>query len=224
MNPALRSSAAHVFVDSLDQPVLDPDDDHHLRRVLRVRPDQQVTVSDGAGRWSAAHLAAGPQLDLVGELTVEAPLAPSCVAVAVPKGDRVDLVVQKLTELGVAEMILTSMDRSVVRWDAQRAARQHDRLTRIAREAASQSRRVWLPAIRVGWDLQRVIGHRPDACLADPDGEDQGEQSSCIVVGPEGGFSERELGLVAKRICLSQHILRVETAAIAAAVRVTAAR
>ena len=51
MNPVLRGSAAHVFVDSLAAPQLSDDDDHHLRRVLRVRESEAITVGDGAGGW-----------------------------------------------------------------------------------------------------------------------------------------------------------------------------
>ncbi len=217
MNPVLRSSAAHVFVESLDDPRLQPTDEHHLRRVLRVRPDQTVTISDGAGRWVSAHLLAGG-LERAGELAIEPPLPPARVAVAIPKGDRVDLVVQKLTELGVTEIILAATDRGVVRWDAERTGRQTQRLTTIAREASSQSRRVWLPAVHVGWDVAGIVARYPDAWLAEPDGETPCGPYSCVIVGPEGGFSDRERALVPRSVRLSRHILRVETAAIAAAV------
>ena len=58
MNPVLRGSAAHVFVDSLAAPQLSDDDDHHLRRVLRVRESEAITVGDGAGGWVEARLTA----------------------------------------------------------------------------------------------------------------------------------------------------------------------
>jgi 16S rRNA (uracil1498-N3)-methyltransferase len=222
VNPVLRSSAAHVFVESLEDPRLQPADEHHLRRVLRVRHDQTVTVSDGAGHWMPAHLLAGG-LERAGERAGEPPLPPARVAVAIPKGERVDLVVQKLTELGVTEIILAATDRGVVRWDAERAGRQTQRLTTIARAAASQSRRVWLPAVRVGWDVAGILARYPDAWLADPDGETPSGPYSCVIVGPEGGFSDRERALVPRRVRLARHILRVETAAIAAAVCVAAA-
>ena len=126
-------------MDRPDSGVAHAVDEHHLRRVLRVRHDQTVTVSDGAGHWMPAHLLAGG-LERAGERAGEPPLPPARGAVAIPKGERVDLVVQKLTELGVTEIILAATDRGVVRWDAERAGRQTQRLTTIARAAASQSR------------------------------------------------------------------------------------
>jgi 16S rRNA U1498 N3-methylase RsmE len=59
VNPVLRGSAAHIFVDSLGAPQLSGDDDHHLRRVLRIRDADVITVGDGAGRWVVARLVAG---------------------------------------------------------------------------------------------------------------------------------------------------------------------
>ena len=54
MNPLLRESAAHVFVESLEVPDLSSDDAHHLQRVLRIRPTDVISVSDGHGRWALA--------------------------------------------------------------------------------------------------------------------------------------------------------------------------
>ncbi|MEO7369415.1 MAG: RNA methyltransferase PUA domain-containing protein, partial [Ilumatobacteraceae bacterium] len=100
MNPVLRGSAAHVFVHSLEAPELNDEDDHHLRRVLRIRQSDVVTVGDGAGRWVSARLTAGG-LSIESEPELgDAPKA-SIVISAIPKGDRPELIVQKVTELGV---------------------------------------------------------------------------------------------------------------------------
>lgn len=220
MNPALRGSAAHVFVDSLSAPKLEPADDHHLRRVLRIRPSDLVTVSDGAGAWVTARLEAdGLQLD--SDAVSEPRPARSVVLSAIPKGERVEWMVQKLTELGVTAIGFVDCARSVVRWDPERATRQLVRVRRIAREAAMQSRRVWLPEVdHVGSFVDAT--KRACAALADPDGARRIDADvDTIVIGPEGGFTPDELAIVAKRVALSANVLRIETAAVAAAVMLT---
>ena len=214
---ALRTSAAHAFVASVDAPVLTDHDEHHLRRVLRIRADQQVTVSDGRGSWMVCRLTTAG-LEQLTPVVSEPEPQPSCVVSAIPKGDRVDGVVAKLTEVGITDIVLADMDRSVVRWTGERLERQRQRLTRVLTEAAMQSRRVWLPTLVVGESFADAAA-RPGAVVADPDGE-QVVQTACIIVGPEGGFSDRELGIGLARLCLADHVLRVETAAVVAAVRV----
>lgn len=216
MNPRLRRSAAHVFVDSLDAPDLSADDAHHLGRVLRIRPTDEITVSDGAGAWAPARWAADAGISLVGEVHSE-PAPPSVgVVSAVPKGDRCDWMVQKLTELGVDRIGLVSLTRSVVRWDDARADKQLARLRRIAREAAMQSRRVRLPAVSIV-EWSELVGH-PGVALAEPDGGPLDPDVTTVVIGPEGGFTGEELEAVPRAVALSPLVLRVETAAVAAGV------
>jgi 16S rRNA (uracil1498-N3)-methyltransferase len=213
----LRSSAAHVFVDSLGDPVLADGDLHHLARVLRVRDDDVVTVSDGAGRWRTARLR-GDRLDADGPIVEVPARVRATIATAVPKGDRLEWMVQKLTELGVGRIVLVDCARSVVRWNAERAAKQIDRLRRVAREAAMQSRQVWLPVVDGPVPFAAaVLGD--GVALADPDGRPAGEAApwQTIIVGPEGGLTEAERGYHIPMVAFSEHILRVETAAVAAA-------
>ena len=148
MDETLRRSAAHVLVDDVDAPVLDDASQHHVRRVLRLRDGEAVTVTDGAGRWRpCAPGRATRSRQPATSSTVAAPVSPVTIAVALPKGDRLDWLVQKCTEIGVDRIVLVEAERSVVRWDAERAERQLDRLRRIAVEAALQSRRVWFPEL-----------------------------------------------------------------------------
>ena len=160
-------SAAHAFVDDLDAPALDDDDRRHLERVLRLRPGEVVTVSDGAGGLRRCRYAAGGALtpDSAVERT-EAPAPVLTVAFAVPKGDRAEWAVQKLTEVGVDRIVLLETARSVVRWGEEaRASRRVDRLRRVAREAAMQSRRAWLPTVEGPVPFATAAAW-PGACLA----------------------------------------------------------
>jgi 16S rRNA (uracil1498-N3)-methyltransferase len=216
VNPLLRRSAAHVFVPTLDAPTLSDGDEHHLRRVLRVGPRDALTVSDGAGRWAPGLLGADG-IELTGGVVVEPRPAPRCVACAVPKGDRPEWIVQKLTELGIDRIMLFEAARSVVRWDGAKVDRNLERLQRIAFDAAMQSRRVWLPTVeRATWS--DVIG-LAGVALADPDAASPVDAAvQAIAIGPEGGFSPEELAVGVPTVSLGAQVLRVETAALVAAV------
>jgi 16S rRNA (uracil1498-N3)-methyltransferase len=209
-----------VFVDDLRTPVLDPDDRRHLEKSLRLRPGTDIAAGDGRGSWRLARL--GPDLEPVGEIvTVDRPAPELVVGVAPVKGDRVELIVQKLTELGIDRVVALETERSVVRWDESRRAKNADRLGRIAREAAMQSRNPWLPTVESQQDLDRFVATWPGAVLADPGADhllssvDRPPQA--VAIGPEGGFSPAELnGRAAVR--LPGNVLRTETAALTAGV------
>jgi 16S rRNA (uracil1498-N3)-methyltransferase len=219
VNPVLRSSAAHVFVSSLERPQLTDEDDHHLRRVLRIRDADVVTLCDGSGKWVAARLTAGG-LAVESEPTTGVARRSATVISALPKGDRPEWIVQKLTEIGMTAIGFMDCARSVVRWDATRAPKQIERLRRIAREAAMQSRRLWLPRILDVVPFDEAI-MSVGCAITDPDGGDLAADTDTLLVGPEGGFTEGELNSVRRRVTLSPYVLRVETAALAAAFLLT---
>ena len=214
MNPLLRHSAAHVFVDSLIAPTLCDDDDHHLRRVLRLRSGSTVSLSDGAGKWVSGMLT-DTAVQTLGEIHECEPPPPTTIVCAIPKGDRPELIVQKLTEIGLSQLCFVGFERSVVRWDDDRVVRQKLlRLNKIAREAAMQSRRAWLLNLQI-LDTVSLI-HQTDMCVAEPGGAELSPTCRAIVVGPEGGLTPAELGLFTTAVGLGGTILRVETAAIVA--------
>ena len=207
-----------MFVASLDAPELDPGDAHHLQRALRLRDGTEVTVTDGVGNWSLAVLAAGA-VELIGERRhVPAPQRDVTIAAAIPKGDRLEWMVHKLTELGAAHIVLLDCARSVVRWDGERAARHLDRLGKVVREAAMQSRRTRRPDV-LGPVSVDELRRRSGVVMADPEGRALPSSADAVTVaiGPEGGFTTEETA-GAPLVALSDHVLRVETAAIAAAV------
>ena len=219
MNPALRSSAAHVFVESLADPTLHPDDAHHLFRVLRLRDGECVTISDGCGGWQATEVV-GHLLRPVGEPTMELPGPQLTIASAIPKGDRAEWMVQKLTEVGVTEIVLLHCERSVVRWEGDRAERQLARARRVAKEAAMQSRRARLPVV-TGPQACADVLVLDNVAVAEPAGVAAGVlgwRPSTVVIGPEGGFSDRELVAAPTLVALGPTVMRIETAAVVAAV------
>lgn len=221
-------AVAHVLVPELDgEVVVAGHDGRHLARVRRLRPGEPVTAADGAGRWRAYDVAAvsGSELRLVarGDVRWEPRLVPRlAVAFAPIKGQRPELVVSGLTELGVDRMLVVRAARSVVRWEHERASAATARLERVVREAAMQSRRAWLPDVAVGGTLGALGGH-PGLVLADRRGHAEvplpvdGEW--LLVVGPEGGLDPDERAVLGRWPVLGvgPHVLRAETAAIAAA-------
>ena len=158
----------HVLVTSVDTPVLDADDRHHLERVLRLRDGDPMTVGDGAGRWRPCRW--GSVVEPIGDVVEVAAPAPRLgVAFALIKGGRPELVVQKLVELGVDDIRPFAAERSVVRWDDAKAAKNHGRLTRVAREAVMQCRRAWLPTVHpvaTFADVAALAGASPLATIS----------------------------------------------------------
>ncbi|MEY4607576.1 MAG: hypothetical protein RLY45_2336 [Actinomycetota bacterium] len=221
MHRDLRDSAAHVFVDAIDEPSLVSGDEHHLIRVLRLRDGDRVSASDGNGRWRPCVMRSGA-LEVAGAVAEGEPARQCAVGAAIPKGDRLDWMVQKLTEVGVQRIVLLESDHSVVRWDPARAARQLERLQRIAREAAAQSRRCRLPVIEGPAPYGAVIAEA-GAAIADPDGPPlaAGPARGPLLIGPEGGWSAAERSAASQAgaavVSLGATVLRVETAAVVAA-------
>lgn len=214
MNPVLRRAAAHVRVADVTDPALDEGSAHHLFRVLRVRPGESITVTDGAGRWRpcrAEREHVVPDGDAVCE---PAPTAPLTVAVAVPKADRPEWLVRKITEIGIDRLVWLDCRRSAVRWDDARAAKVRHRLDRAVTEASLQSRRVWFPAIEGPLPASDVLGA---AVAAEPGGRPLSAGDRVVAVGPEGGWDPAELAMTPDTVDLGPHVLRVETAALVAA-------
>jgi 16S rRNA (uracil1498-N3)-methyltransferase len=225
MSPPRLHVAEHLASGQLVP--LEGDRAHYLRTVLRLRDGAEVRVfNDGAGEWSG-------RLAVVGrhkvEIRVERRLRPSLpepgatLAFAPIRRNRLDWLVEKAVELGVARLVPVLTERGVVRPDNTQ------RLAAIAVEAAEQCERLTVPTI----DTPRALAN----WLAVRDGsapllfaEERGGASPLfaalrrwpgaeLLVGPEGGFSERELAMlhavpVANPVSLGRLILRAETAAL----------
>ncbi|MGH9228443.1 MAG: RsmE family RNA methyltransferase [Acidimicrobiales bacterium] len=218
------TARAHVFVGDLEAPVLARGDHHHLVRVLRLAPGSDVTAGDGAGGWRACRLTDGPVLEVAGPTIGEPrPDPPITVAFALVKGERPELAVQKLTELGVDRVAPFVAGRSVVRWEPARAERQVERWRAIARQTAMQCRRTWLPEVAPVATFDAVAA-LPGAVLADAAGAPPTLDRPVVLVGPEGGWTPEERASGLPTVRLGAHVLRAETAAITAAAILAALR
>jgi 16S rRNA (uracil1498-N3)-methyltransferase len=229
------AATAQIFVDDPAHPALGEEDAHHLGRVLRLRAGEEVVVSDGRGHWArttwcggaagegaagaleALHGGTGPGGD--GSVQCESRDMPLLtVAFAPVKGERPEWVVQKLTELGIDRIVPLRSERSVVRWSGARGRAMVERLRRVAREAAGQSRRVWLPEVAdtVGFDELVTLGEPGEVVLAQLSGERPTAAQHVVAVGPEGGWSTTELAGGLPTVGFGLSVLRAETAAVTA--------
>jgi len=145
------------------------------------------------------------------------------IAQALPKGDKIDEIIRAGTELGVSRFILFPSERTVVRWDEKKTADRLNRLRTIARESSEVSFRTVLPEITPARDLKDVLTQFPDCIvLSEVEGlsprlEPKGSEMT-IVVGPEGGWADRELNAIGNRgVTLGPRVLRTEHAGAAAA-------
>jgi 16S rRNA (uracil1498-N3)-methyltransferase len=213
-----------VLVDDLDEPALRPADHHHMERVRRLRPGAVVTVGDGAGRFRSVRF--GPRLEVTGPIVDAArPEPPVSIGFALTKAGKPELVVEKLTELAVDEIVAFVAERSVTRWEADKAARNVERWRRIARAACEQAHRPHVPTvIGILTFAQAADGDADLAQQGGGDGAGWPRPGRRVLVGPEGGWSPAELAAVPGRVRLGPHVLRAETAAVAAGALAVASR
>ena len=216
-----RRAAAHAFVIDANAPFLNDDDFHHLAKVLRLRSGESVSVSDGRGSWRICTYEMSAALAIDDSVVhIETNLRSLTVAFSVTKNDKPDLVIQKLTELGIDHIVPIITERSIVRWDSDKGAKNQVRWQKIAREAAMQSRSVFLPTIHEVYpSIEKFVDtYGPNIAVADPEGGALTTNISTLVIGPEGGFTHQEMDLMPQRVSLPGGILRAETAAVAAGV------
>lgn len=213
---------------------LAPDQARQARRVLRLCGGDTMELFDGHGRVAIARLtrverlAAEAVVESVRLVEDEAPLDLS-VGLALLRGERFDLAVQKLTEIGVSSITPLAAQHCVVSYDVGREwERREARLRRIAIEAAEQSERVTIPRIGSPVTVDEFLTNRDDVTLALVERctelpqllEVSAGSRLAVLVGPEGGWSDAEREIIAaraQRVSLGRLILRAETAAIVAA-------
>ncbi|MDT5042472.1 MAG: rRNA (uracil1498-N3)-methyltransferase [Actinoplanes sp.] len=209
---------------------------HHAADVQRIRVGAVLILADGRGGTAPAEVTAVGRgsVDLaVGERVLFAAADPRLVVVqGIAKGDRGELAVQAMTEIGVDEVIPWAASRSVARWRGDRGARAREKWVSTAREAAKQARRPWLPVIGGAPDCTsaHVAARLTEASAAFVLHEEATDRLSVaklpvtgeivLVVGPEGGISDAELGAFvaagAQPVRLGDSVLRTSTAGMAA--------
>ncbi|MBL7500140.1 16S rRNA (uracil(1498)-N(3))-methyltransferase [Frankia nepalensis] len=218
----------------------------HAATVRRLRAGERLDVTDGAGEVLRCEVAAARRDELdcqvLERVSVPAPAPRVVVVQALAKGDRGDLAVEMLTEVGVDEIVPWAASRSVVRWEGERGARSAARWAATATEAAKQARRARWPGVAplastaaVGDRLAAaglaLVLHedatRPLAGLAGRHAPWPPAGDIVLVVGPEGGIAESELAAFEKAgaavVRLGPTVLRTSTAGVAAAAVLLAA-
>ena len=209
---------------------------HHAADVQRLRVGESLVLADGRGGTAPA------EVTRVGRGSIDVAVGPRnraaapdprlVVAQGIAKGDRAELAVQAMTEIGVDEILPWAASRSVAQWRGDRGVKAREKWVSTAREAAKQARRPWLPAIGGDPDCstKRVAARLTAAAAAFVLHEEATERLSAaelppsgeivLVVGPEGGIGDAELGVFvsagASVVRLGDSVLRTSTAGVAA--------
>ncbi|KGA98449.1 16S rRNA methyltransferase [Alkalihalobacillus alcalophilus ATCC 27647 = CGMCC 1.3604] len=230
------------FVEQIKQEqfLITGDDAKHISRVMRMESgDSIICLSEREGAYlcqllevSSDEVSAKPMeaIDLKTELPVHV-----TIAQGLPKGDKLDYIVQKGTELGASRFIPMQTSRAIVKWDEKKSRKKIERLQKIAKEAAEQSYRAKVPVVENSVSFkglieqskqfdqilvayEEVAKQHETSQLANVLQTLENEHSILVVIGPEGGLSEDEvcqLEQVGAKICgLGPRILRTETASL----------
>jgi 16S rRNA (uracil1498-N3)-methyltransferase len=214
---------------------------HHIRDVLRLKVNEQVKIFDALGNTYACRI---NQVHERIVLDIQKRLEPKMqeevkitLACAIPKKAKFDEIVDKLTQIGVHSIIPLLTERVVVRWDRQKQFNQQKRWEKIALCACQQSQRSTLPRITPPQKIEEVLSFAQDfdlrlipylsgkrKTLKEALGKGQ-PKNIIVLIGPEGDFTEGEVSAAKKAgflpVGLGDNVLRVDTAAIAAASFIT---
>ena len=213
-------------------------DVNHIRNVLRMRTEEEVLIADGQGaeyRCKLTDLGENEvRAQILWKLDGNAELASAITLFqGLPKSDKMDLIVQKCVELGVARIVPVSTKRAVVKLDAKKEQTRLKRWNTISESAAKQSGRGVIPEVSGVMSFEKALeeAKKLDVLLIPYEraehmaetrrvmGEIRPGQSVGIFIGPEGGFEESEVEEAvtagAKAITLGKRILRTETAGLA---------
>ena len=214
-------------------------DVNHIRNVLRMKPGEDVRVNDGRGKTYLCCISSYEEqtavLDILKELDSDTEL-PSRIILfqGLPKGDKMEWIVQKAVELGAYSIVPFAAKRSVVKLDEKKAAKKRARWQLIAKGAAEQSGRGIIPEVSTVRTFAEALGMAGelDVVLIPYELEEGMKetvrileeiapgQSVGIFIGPEGGFEEEEVERAkaagAHAVTLGKRILRTETAGLTA--------
>ena len=211
---------------------------NHIRNVLRMRPGEQLSVSDGTGRVYLCVLEEyHPEeavLRILEELKTHELRSRLVLFQGLPKGDKLELIIQKAVELGAAGIVPVRMKRCIVKWDEKKAENRLKRYRAIAESAAEQSQRDLIPEVGACLSFSEALAEARmlDHMLIPYEHAEGIEESRKVLrsihpgesvgifIGPEGGFEEEEVREVldagGSAITLGRRILRPETAGLTA--------
>lgn len=210
------------------------DEAHHAVSVRRMTAGEQVVLTDGRGRGVTGTVSStGKKVFTVTVTDVAVHPHPEprfTVVQALPKGDRGELAVEVLTEVGIDTVVPWAASRSVAVWRGERAVKSHAKWSATAREAAKQSRRVWHPQVTPMASTEEVLRLVAEADVALVLHEEATEPLAAVpvpltgqillVVGPEGGVSPEEVEALrqvgAHVVRLGSEVLRTSTAGVVA--------
>ena len=215
---------------------LSPEESRHLTQVLRLKAGDPAQLICGGRRWQAEVARADANRAVLRAGTLLPATEPALRVTlfqGLPKGDKMELIIQKAVELGVSGIVPVAMQRSVVRLSAADGEKKRERWQRIAREACKQSGRSEEPAVALPCPLSRLAGllSDHDAVLVPWEEADNlsltgfhaqhpQARSIALIIGPEGGIDPAEIALLresgALPVTLGPRILRTETAGLAA--------
>lgn len=215
------------------QVVLSEDDVFHLTHVMRAKAGEQIeVVADGLVYLAEVKKLRPLTIDVVKKIRENHELPNHVILVAsLIKGEKMDFVLQKATELGVSEIVLLQTDRTVVKFKRDDKQVKLQRFNRILKEAAEQSKRSMIPALYRVIDLDHLKDVDANVKMIAYEGMEgtttylnkvvnsiKPGQKVSIMVGPEGGFTEHEVHIAEnlgyKVVGLGRRILRSETACI----------
>ncbi len=232
----------HFFVttDRVKKPYIyiEGSDVNHMKNVLRMRQGERLSVSDGDNCRYLCRIEGYEEgkavLEILEEEKQDTELASKIYLFqGLPKGDKMELIIQKAVELGAYQVIPVAMKRCVVRLDAKKAEKKVGRWNEIAKGAAKQSGRGRIPEVGrvMGFYEALAMAEELDVLLIPYElaegmehtrqviGAVRPGQSVGILIGPEGGFDKEEVNAAAaagaKEITLGRRILRTETAGLA---------
>jgi 16S rRNA (uracil1498-N3)-methyltransferase len=210
---------------------------HHIAHVLRLKKGAHICLNDGSDREYTGIISrvAGESITVTLEETLTAPATESGPRITlfqgIPRGNKLELILQKCTELGVAGIVPFMASRSVARVPAGRLREKLERWQRIVREAARQSNRASVPDISFAADLAEALNLAEDPVKLLLWEEEQAgtlkkvlaelppPERIAVIVGPEGGLTAEEVASAVKcgfvPVSLGKRIVRTETAGLA---------
>ena len=210
---------------------LNQDDEHHVLHVMRMKKGDEIEVVSEQKVFLCRIDETSPlTISVIHEIANDVEISEDVTLLfALTKGDKIDLVLQKATELGVKKVALIQSERTVVKYDDKDLEKKANRFKKIMKEASEQSHRLVVPEFLGVFNLKNLpkeafsdinyVAYEKDASQVNEAFSNlQRGKSISILIGPEGGFSEQEIESVTKRgfirTSLGKRILRAETAAI----------